>query len=87
MSTIVNFVCSIFFLKEFFFVCSMIIYLFQFTVATNFERKQISFSFFITEYYPCVIDDHCPREMCLPLQIPRCVAGLCKCFSRRWERH
>ena len=74
MSTIVNFFCSI--------IC-----LFQFTVATNFERKQISFSFFVKEYYPCVIDDHCPREMCLPLQIPRCVAGLCKCFSLRWGRH
>ena len=35
MSTIVNFVCSI------------IIYLFQFTVETNFERKQISFYFLI----------------------------------------
>lgn len=79
MSTIVNYVCSM-----------MIICLFQFTVATNFERKQISFSFFMKEYWPCVTDDDCPSDLCKKVdQIPKCVGGLCKCFPIRfgqWER-
>jgi len=78
MSTIVNYVCSI-----------IIIYLFQFMVATNFERKQISFSFFLTEYWPCVSDDDCPNDLCKKGQIPKCVAGLCKCIPARfgpWQR-
>lgn len=79
MSTIVIYVCSM-----------MIICLFQFTVATNFERKQISFSFFMKEYWPCVTDDDCPGDLCKKIyQIPKCVGGLCKCFSawfRQWEK-
>jgi len=68
------------------FVCCMIIFLSQFMVGTNFERKQISFYFFITDYYPCFVNDHCPRDMCKVYQIPKCVAGLCRCIPLRCGR-
>jgi len=78
MSTIVNFICS------------MIIFLYQFMAATTFERKQIPFAFFVKEIYPCITDYDCPSDLCKASDdMPKCVAGLCKCVVTRfgqWER-